>query len=128
MAQVKGQVGATLSVLTVAYFAAGRLGLSLAFINDSASAVWPPTGIAFAALLVLGLGVWPAIFVGAVFVNVTTSGAVLPSIAIAVGNTLEAVVGAWLIARYAGGRAAFERPGDIVRFTLMTAIATAIAA
>jgi integral membrane sensor domain MASE1 len=101
MAQVKGQFGATLTVLTLVYFAAGRLGLSLAFINDSASAVWPPTGIALAALLVLGLGAWPAILAGAFLVNVTTSGAVLPSIAIAIGNTLEGVVGAWLIMRYA---------------------------
>jgi PAS domain S-box-containing protein len=128
MAQVKGQFGATLTVLTLVYFAAGRLGLSLAFINDSASAVWPPTGIALAALLVLGLGAWPAILAGAFLVNVTTSGAVLPSIAIAIGNTLEGVVGAWLIMRYAGGRAAFERPGDIVRFTLIAAVATGIAA
>ena len=128
MAQVQRQFGATLSVLTLVYFAAGRLGLSLAFVNDSASAVWPPTGIALAALLVLGLGVWPAILAGAFLVNLTTSGAVPPSMAIAIGNTLEGVAGAWLITRYAGGRAAFERPGNIVRFTLMAAIATGIAA
>jgi hypothetical protein len=59
--------------------------------NMSASPVWPPTGIALAALLVLGLRVWPAIFVGAFLVNDTTTGHWQSSLAIAVGNTLEGV-------------------------------------
>jgi integral membrane sensor domain MASE1 len=36
-------------VLTALYFVAGKLGLKLAFVNASASAVWPPAGIALAA-------------------------------------------------------------------------------
>jgi signal transduction histidine kinase len=115
--------------LTAVYFAAGRFGLSLAFINESASAVWPPTGIAIAALLLIGTDTWPAIAVGSFLVNLTTSGVVASSAAVAVGNTVEALTAAWLTRRFAHGRDAFERPADIVRFALFAAVgATTIAA
>ena len=53
-----------LVALTGAYFLAGKIGLSLAFVHASATAVWPPTGIALAALLLYGYAMWPAVFVG----------------------------------------------------------------
>ena len=118
-----------ISGLTAVYFVAGRFGLSLAFINESASAVWPPTGIAIAALLLIGTDTWPAIAVGSFLVNLTTSGLVASSAAIAAGNTVEGLTAAWLARRFAGGRSAFERPPDIVRFALLAAMgATTIAA
>src|SRR5437667_354331 len=85
---------ATALALAVTYFIAGKLGLSYASVHSSASAVWPPTGIALAAFLVLGKRAWPAIFVAAFVVNVTTAGSVLTSLGIAAGNTLEAAAGA----------------------------------
>src|SRR5215813_12910982 len=102
--------------LTLIYFAAGRLGLRLAFVNASASAVWPPTGIALAASLVLGYRIWPAILLGAFLVNVTTSGVVGTSIAIAVGNTLEGIIGTYLVNRFAHGRQVFEQARDIFTY------------
>ncbi|MGH9312989.1 MAG: MASE1 domain-containing protein, partial [Vicinamibacterales bacterium] len=54
-----------LVTLTAAYFVAGRLGLSLAFVHSSASAVWPATGVALAAALLFGARVWPAVAAGA---------------------------------------------------------------
>jgi integral membrane sensor domain MASE1 len=72
-----------------AYYGAGKLGLSLAFVNASATAVWPPAGIALAALLLFGNRVWPAILAGAFLVNLATTGTIATSLAIAVGNTLE---------------------------------------
>jgi integral membrane sensor domain MASE1 len=66
-------------LLTIVYFYAGKLGLSLAFVNPSATAVWPPAGIALAAFLIFGEYVWPAILLGAFLVNITTSGSALPS-------------------------------------------------
>src|SRR2546426_7722256 len=54
----------TLAALFGLYVVAGKLGLSLAFVHVRASPVWPPTGIALAALLTLGYRVWPAIFRG----------------------------------------------------------------
>ena len=70
-----------LTLLTLVYFVAGKLGLLLAFVHASATAVWPPTGIALTAFLLLGSRVWPAILLGAFLVNVTTEGSVLTSIA-----------------------------------------------
>src|SRR5438309_9703390 len=91
-----------IGILSVIYFIAGKLGLMLASLHASASPVWPPAGIALAALLLLGYRAWPAIFIGAFLVNVTTAGNVATSFAIATGNTLEALVGAWLVNRFAG--------------------------
>ena len=110
------------TVLCLVYFAAGKLGLKLAFVNASASAVWPPTGIALAAFLVLGYRVWPAIFLGAFLVNVTTAGTIATSMRIAGGNTLEGLLGAYLVTRYANGPRAFERTTDIVKFAALAGI------
>ena len=102
-----------------AYFAAGKLGLKLAFVHASATAVWPCTGIALAAFLILGYRIWPVIFMAAFLVNLTTVGSVVTSICIAVGNTLEGVVGCYLVNRFAGGQHAFERAQDIFKFALL---------
>src|SRR2546427_536376 len=87
--------------LAAVYVLAGKLGLLLAFVHASATAVWPPTGIALAAFLLLGYRVWPGIFLGAFLVNLTTAGSVATTIGIATGNTLEGLVGAHLVNRWA---------------------------
>jgi len=118
-----------LVAVVVAYFLAGRLGLHFAFVHASASAVWPPTGIALAAALLFGRRVWPAVFVGAFLVNVVASGSMASSLGIAVGNTLEAVVGALLVERYAAGAQAFDRAQTLLRFTVLAGlISTGISA
>jgi signal transduction histidine kinase len=114
----------TIGVLTLAYFIAGKLGLKLAFLNDSASAVWPPSGIALAALLLLGYRVWPAIFLGAFLVNFTTAGNFPTSLGIAGGNTLEALGGAWLIYRFADGARVFDRAQGVFKFALAAILST----
>jgi PAS domain S-box-containing protein len=105
-----------LAALAIAYVVAGKLGLLFASVHASATAVWPPTGIALAALLLLGRRAWPAVAVGAFVVNVTTAGSVATSLGIALGNTLEALLGAWLVERRAGGLRAFDRPRDVFAF------------
>ncbi|HYS05671.1 MAG TPA: MASE1 domain-containing protein [Candidatus Dormibacteraeota bacterium] len=118
---------ALLAGLTLIYVAAGKLALRVAFLDPSASAVWPPTGIALAALLLFGRSLWPAIFVGAFLVNLTTAGNVATSLGIAAGNALEAIAGAWLVERYAGGRRAFHRLPDFLKFLVLSGlVATAI--
>src|SRR6266851_4764695 len=112
----------TLAALFGLYVAAGKLGLSLAFVHASASAVWPPTGIALAAFLVLGPRVWPVIFVGAFLVNVTTAGSIATSLAIAAGNTLEGFVGAYLINRFARGHRVCERARDVFKLAGLAAL------
>src|SRR5919108_5112687 len=112
-----------------AYFLAGKFGLSLAFFHASASAVWPPSGIALAALLLWGYRLWPGIFLGAFLVNITTQGSAATTLGIATGNTLEAVIGAWLVGRYAGGLKAFERARNVFKFVVLAAIlSTAVSA
>src|SRR6266581_5422988 len=111
-----------IGIVTIVYFIAGKLGLSLAFLYASASPVWPPAGIALAVLILLGYRIWPAIFVGAFLVNATTAGNVATSLAIATGNTLEAVSGAWLVNRFAGGTNVFDRPQGVFKFALAAAI------
>ena len=115
-----------IGILTVIYFIAGKLGLMLASLHASASPVWPPAGIALAILLLLSYRVWPAIFVGAFLVNVTTAGNVATSMAIATGNTLEALVGAWLVNRFSDGVNAFGRPQGVFKFALAAAISTIV--
>jgi diguanylate cyclase (GGDEF)-like protein len=112
----------TLTALAGVYFIAGKLGLTLASVHVSATAVWPCTGIALASFLILGYRVWPAIFAGAFLVNITTAGSVVTSVGIATGNTLEGVVGCYLVSRFAGGKNVFERAQDIFKFGFLAAI------
>src|SRR5437773_3903460 len=115
--------------LAAVYFCAGKLGLLLAFVNASVSPVWPPTGVAMAALLLCGYRIWPGIFLGAFLVNITTSGTPVPALAIAAGNTLEALLGAWLVNRYAHGARVFDRAYDVFKFVGLAAIlSTAVSA
>ena len=118
----------TLVLLTLAYIAAGRFGLLLAFDNANATPVWPPTGLAIGVLLVLGARVWPVVAIGAFIVNFTNSESILASLAIAGGNTLEAIVAARLVERFARGRAAFDSTPGVLRFVAIAAGAAIIAA
>lgn len=120
---------ATAAALAVVYFCAAKLGLKLALVHPSATAVWPGTGIALAAFLILGYRVWPGILVGAFLANITTAGSVFTSLGIAAGNTLEGIVGTYLVTRFAGGRNAFSRPTNIFKFTFLAGmLATAVSA
>jgi diguanylate cyclase (GGDEF)-like protein len=115
------RTGATLVGLAAIYFVAAKLGLRLAFAYPSATPVWPPTGIALAAYLIFGARVWPAIFVGAFFANLTTAGSVATSIGIGAGNTLEGLLASYLVRRFAAGRQAFARPRNAFRFAVLAA-------
>lgn len=114
-----------LVVVAAAYVVAGKLGLLLAVVHPSATAVWAPTGIALAAFFRLGTGVWPAIFVAAFLVNVTTAGSIATSLGIALGNTLEGAVGYALARRVAPACASFARPADVFVFTGLAEIGRA---
>jgi diguanylate cyclase (GGDEF)-like protein len=110
---------AAIGLLAPVYYVAAKLGLKLAFLHSSISPVWPAAGIAVAALLLLGIEVWPAIFIGAFVVNLTTAGNVATSLGISCGNTLEALAAAYLVNRFARGRYAFDRTQDILKFALL---------
>ena len=108
--------------VAAAYYLVGKLGLKLALVNTSVTAVWPPTGLAFAVLLVWGIRLWPGIFVGAFLVNITTEGTVLTTLGIATGNTLEGVVGAWLVSRFANGRNCLNDVRSVFGFVFLAAL------
>jgi signal transduction histidine kinase/integral membrane sensor domain MASE1 len=129
MIRLRGRTVRAMLALSAVYFCTGKLGLFLAYLHPSASAVWPPSGIALAALLLWGYRLWPGIFVGAFLVNITTAGSLETTLGIAAGNTLEGLLGAWLINRFAGGPKAFERARNIFRFTALAAlVSTAVGA
>jgi PAS domain S-box-containing protein len=108
--------------LAVIYFYSGQFGLSLASVHELSTAVWPGTGLALAVLLLGGRGLWPGVFIGALCVNFSVEGSLWSSLAIATGNTLEALTGAWLVQRFAGGTRAFDRTHTVFRFILLAAM------
>jgi integral membrane sensor domain MASE1/anti-sigma regulatory factor (Ser/Thr protein kinase) len=114
--------------LAAVYFGSAKLGLTLAFSNDSVTAIWPPTGIALAVLVLRGRSLWPGVLLGAFLANVTTDVPVYTAAGIAVGNTLEAVVGAWLLERV-GFRPTMLRLRDLFALVVFGAvISTALSA
>jgi diguanylate cyclase (GGDEF)-like protein/PAS domain S-box-containing protein len=117
------------AVFGAVYFVTGKLGLKLALVHTSATAVWPCTGIALAAILFVGYRLWPGIWLGAFALNLMTAGSVITSISIATGNTLEGVLGAYLVNRYAHGRNALGRVQDAFKFSLLAGmLSTAVSA
>ncbi|HKO44838.1 MAG TPA: MASE1 domain-containing protein [Pyrinomonadaceae bacterium] len=117
----------TISGVAVVYFAAAELGLSLAFIHDNVSPVWPPTGVAVAALLLLGYRVWPGVLIGAYAANVLTPIPIGSVLGIAAGNTLEALTAVFIL-RHAGFNNSFDRAKQVVWFLAALTVGTMVAA
>ena len=111
------------SAVAAIYYAAARLGLTWELPGTNASPVWPPSGIGFAAVLLLGYRVWPGIAVGAFLANLQTlhtTNAGFAAIGICAGNTLEQVVGVFVLRRLIGSRNPLERAGDVFRLVVAT--------
>src|SRR5688572_4799185 len=88
-----------IALLAVVYFGAARLGLRVGPVSGFATLVWPPTGIALAALLALGPRLWPGVLAGAFFANFAVGASPLVAWGIAAGNTLEALLALHLLRR-----------------------------
>lgn len=114
--------------IAAVYFLAAQLGLSLAFRGTNISPVWPPTGIAFAAVFLFGYEVWPAIALGAFLANFISL-PLFTSLGIATGNTLEAIVGVYLLRRFSVSENLLEHSRDVSLFLLLSVLtSTAISA
>ncbi len=111
---------AKLALVALVYVATARAGLALAFENSSVTAIWAPTGIALAALVLGGARLWPGIAIGALLANAWTGLPVAILLAITAGNTLEAVVGAYLL-RAVRFRPALERVRDVLALVVLAA-------
>jgi signal transduction histidine kinase len=112
----------------LAYFTLAYLGLRLASIHPSATPIWPATGLAIAAIMLRGYRVAAAIFIAAFLVNQITAGSILTSLAIASGNTLEAVFAVYLVRLWGEGEQVFDTPNGVVKFAVISLAATMFSA
>jgi integral membrane sensor domain MASE1 len=108
--------------VAAAYTLAGRLGLDLAYETHSVTAIWAPTGIALAAILLGGFRLWPGVALGALLTNLDTGVPLVTVLGITCGNTLEALCGAYLLRRVAGFRPSLRRVRDVVWLVVLGAI------
>ena len=111
--------------LAAAYFVVAKIGLRYATIGPSISPVWPPTGLAVAALMLLGARYWPAILLGAFVANATTSIPLLAAAGIACGNASEAAVAAYLLRSRAGRHVALD---DLLGVRTLVGVAAPVGA
>jgi signal transduction histidine kinase len=119
-------------IIAGAYFGAAKLGQTLSY-TASVSAIWPPAGLGIAVLYLFGLRSWPGIFLGELLVN---GQLLLEHTAIPVGsligqqagNMAEVIVGAWLLRRLIGPRAALDRASQVGGMIVASGTATAISA
>src|SRR5262245_13013697 len=116
------------TLLVVAYFVVAKASLLLAIPPGYATAVWPPSGIALAAMLLLGSRVWPGIWLGAALVNYTVNSSLVLAVLMATGNALEALSGAALMRRYVGVPRRFDRARHVLVFVMIAAVSCTIAA
>jgi diguanylate cyclase (GGDEF)-like protein len=118
----------TVGGIAITYFAGARFGLSFAFNTKQVTALWPPTGIAVAALVLFGFRVWPAITLGAFAINAVIGDSLLVAAAIAVGNTAGPVLAVMSLRRFTGFRLMLERVVEVGAFATMGAILGVITA
>ena len=117
-----------IAALAAVYYGAAKLGLTLAFANRSVTAVWPPAGIALAALLLWGYRYWPGVALGALFANGWTGVPIETVLGITVGNTLEALAGTYLLRRVARFRTSLRRVRDVLALVVLGAVVSTLVA
>jgi signal transduction histidine kinase len=116
-----------LFALFALYVVTAKLGLRFDAIAGVATTVWPPTGIAIAALFLGGRRLWPAIFLAALVVNASTGVPLWACLVIACGNTLEAFTATELLRRWQFRRA-MDRVQDVLQMGMVALLATTISA
>src|SRR3954453_14648196 len=111
-----------IAIVAAAYYGSAKFGLDLASAHRSVPAGWPPTGIALAALLLWGYRCWPGVALGALLANAWTGVPVETVLGITLGNTLEALTGAYLLRRVAKLRTSLRRGRDVLALVAFGAI------
>jgi serine phosphatase RsbU (regulator of sigma subunit)/integral membrane sensor domain MASE1/anti-sigma regulatory factor (Ser/Thr protein kinase) len=112
-------------VLALAYVATAKLGLAVALPGTNATPVWAPTGVSLAVLVLFGVRFWPGVALGAFLANVDTSIPWVAVVGITVGNTLEALVGTWLLARV-GFQIGLRRVRDVVSLAVLAGLVSTL--
>ena len=95
--------------------------MALATVGVTVTLVWPPSGVAVAAMLLGGWRVWPGVAIGAFAANATTDAPLAVAFFTAIGNPLEALVAASLLTRARGFDASLERVRDVIALTIFGA-------
>ncbi len=117
------------ALVALAYFAGAKLGLAFAMVGGAVSLVWPSSGIALVALLVLGIQVAPGIAIGSIAANISVG--VPPPVALVIGlGAMTASLLGWLsLTRLAQFRRAMDRSKDVIAFIVLGAtVSTAASA
>ena len=109
------------ALLAAAYFAAAKVSLLVAIPPGYATAVWPPSGLALAALLLWGRRLWPGVWIGSAAANLMVEGSLLTAGVIATGSTLEIYTIATLVRRALGVPRRFTRVRAVVVFVGLVA-------
>src|SRR6185503_18885626 len=91
-------------------------------VHTNVSPVWPPTGIAIAALLMFGRRLWPAVFAGALVANLWTEVSFPVPLAIAIGNTLEALTAHYLLTYRSQFNPSFNSIRSVLKFVLIAVV------
>ncbi|TMD63064.1 MAG: hypothetical protein E6I84_16310 [Chloroflexi bacterium] len=110
-----------LALVALTYWLAARLSLNLALVHGQVTPIWPPTGIAVVAILLLGRRAAVAIAVAAFAVNLPIGPSPLDAAVIAAGNTLAPLVSAELLRR-AGFHLQLDRLRDAVAIIVLGAL------
>jgi len=115
------------ALLAAVYFATAKVSLLVAIPPGYATAIWPPSGIALAALLIAGSRLWPGIWIGSLAANLTVDASVMTSVIIATGSTIQAHVIALLVRRQVGVPYEFRDVLQVVKFVGLAACGATIA-
>jgi signal transduction histidine kinase len=115
-------------LLALIYHLAVRLGLQMAYVQFNTSPVWPPTGIALAALLLFGLELWPGVSLGVLLGSLFTGADLSVALGITLGNTLEALAGVYLLKRFVNFHNSLDRIRDVVGLAVVCIFCTTLSA
>jgi signal transduction histidine kinase len=115
-------------ILAVVYHLAARIGLSMAYVQANTSPVWPPMGIALAALLIFGYRLWPGISLGVLVGSLLTGAPFSLALGITIGITLEALAAAYCLKKLLGFHNEIDRIQDVVGLALVSLVCTTIGA
>jgi diguanylate cyclase (GGDEF)-like protein len=120
--QTLGREQIGLVLFAAAYFLTGKGGLAFGYLNPAVTVLFPPSGLALGAFLVLGYRVWPVVLLSSLLLYASVLGPVVAVPILAVAHTAEGLFAAYLMNRFAGGRHALQTPRHALRFAALTAL------
>ena len=128
---IKYSLDIKIAFVAVFYYAAARMGYFFAFDGSNALPSWPPSGIAFALLILMGRQVWPGIMIGCLVANLMAQWnqpnlppqtIILVSTIVALANTLEAAIGSYLVRNWIKSEYPFTRTKHAFRFLIVALV------